>query len=198
MEVLESNWSRFQTEHDNICQLNLENFEEIYFRTKTYEQCQQFYIQVRSTLLNCQESLEDFHPPSRSADTLMANSTFTNYRHTLARITLPQFTGNYHSWRSFYNIFSSMVIHNQELSEVERMHYLKNCLSGEATRLIESLPVSGDTFSIAWNTLINGYENKRILISTHLDKILNLKRSHHEISVNYWLISLNSSTPFEP
>lgn len=105
----------------------------------------------------------------------MTGPTFTNFRQTFPKITLPQFSGNYYSWRSFHDLFFSMIINNPDLSDVERMHYLKTSLSGEAARLILSLPVSGDTFSIAWKTLIGRYENKRILITTQLDKILNLK-----------------------
>lgn len=176
LEVLESNWTRFQTEHDKICQLDTGNLEdESYFRTKTYERCQQFYIQARSALLNHQEVLELSNPASQTSETTMPGSTSNNRRNVLPRITIPQFSGEYNSWRSFHDLFTSMVINNPEINAVERMHYLKTNLSGEAARLILSLPVSSDTFSITWNTLTSCYENKRILISTQLDRLLNLK-----------------------
>lgn len=57
-----------------------------------------------------------------------------------------------------------MVIENSDLSNMEKMHYLKTCLSGEALCLITNLPISGDSFTIAWNTLVTRYENKRFLI----------------------------------
>lgn len=37
------------------------------------------------------------------------------------------------------------------------------------------MPVSNDTFASAWELLLARYENKRLLITTQLDKILNLK-----------------------
>lgn len=55
------------------------------------------------------------------------------------------------------------------------MHYLKTHLSNEASRLISNLLVSGENFTTAWETLISRYENKRFLVYSQLNKLLNLK-----------------------
>ncbi|XP_077259143.1 uncharacterized protein LOC143895704 [Temnothorax americanus] len=55
------------------------------------------------------------------------------------------------------------------------MHYLKTSLSGEALKFVTNLPMSGDSFEIAWDTLVTRYENKRFLISAYLDSLTNLK-----------------------
>lgn len=68
-----------------------------------------------------------------------------------------------------------MVVDNIELMDVERIHYLKFCLSGEAARLIINLPVSGDSFILVWDTLTARYKNKRFLISAQVEKLYNIK-----------------------
>lgn len=55
------------------------------------------------------------------------------------------------------------------------MHYLRSCLSGEAFWLISNTSVSSDAFASAWKMLLARYENKRLLITTHLDKLVFLK-----------------------
>ncbi|KMQ82487.1 hypothetical protein RF55_22771 [Lasius niger] len=96
-------------------------------------------------------------------------------RSALPHIKLPIFSGDYQSWRPFCDLFTSLIRDNPELTNVEKMHYLKTCVTEEASRLISNLSISGDNFSIAWNLLMSRYENKRFLISAQLDKIINLK-----------------------
>ncbi|KYN50120.1 hypothetical protein ALC62_00148 [Cyphomyrmex costatus] len=68
-----------------------------------------------------------------------------------------------------------MVGDNRDITNVEKMHYLKTCLTGDAARLVTNLKVDENTFSIAWKTLISRYENKRVLISAQLDRLFRLK-----------------------
>lgn len=70
---------------------------------------------------------------------------------------------------------TSLVGENEDLTNVERMYYLKTCLTGDAARLVTNLKVKESTFSIAWKTLVSRYENQRVLISAQLDGLLELK-----------------------
>ncbi|EZA62944.1 hypothetical protein X777_15537, partial [Ooceraea biroi] len=85
------------------------------------------------------------------------------------------FSGNYQLWRSFSDLFTSIIQDNPTLSTVEKMHYLKTCLSGDAARIMSNLPVSDNNFTIAWDLLVARYENKRLLITAHLNRIMNIK-----------------------
>lgn len=75
-----------------------------------------------------------------------------------------------------------MIGTNVALSNVEKMHYLKTSLTGDAAKLIINIPVSEDTFSIAWEALVQHYENKRVLISSQLDKLFTIKRIKNKSS----------------
>lgn len=60
------------------------------------------------------------------------------------------------------------------ISEVEKLHYLKTCLKGEAALLIGDLPVTGENFTRAWMELTRHYENKRFLVRSYLSRFSSL------------------------
>ncbi|XP_070529048.1 uncharacterized protein [Cardiocondyla obscurior] len=68
-----------------------------------------------------------------------------------------------------------MIISNSELNDVERMHYLKTCLTEESGRLVGNLSATAENFTIAWTLLTSRYEHKRFLINAQLDRLANLK-----------------------
>jgi len=103
----------------------------------------------------------------------------------LPKITLPTFDGSYDKWESFRDRFRSMIIGEVSLSNVQRLHHLFSCLKGDAIAAIEHLPLTSENFPVAWQILSSRYENKRRLISTHLNKLFTLPnvnvKSAHEL-----------------
>lgn len=134
-----------------------------------------FYVYSRAKLLSHRDDLDTIDRHSRSGFSDPGAHTALMPRSALPRISLPNFSGEYQSWRPIYDLFSSIIRDNTELSNVEKMHYLKTCLTGEASRLVSNLPVSGENFMITWNMLISRYENKRFFISAQLDRLTSLK-----------------------
>ncbi|KYM98772.1 hypothetical protein ALC62_10500 [Cyphomyrmex costatus] len=67
-----------------------------------------------------------------------------------------------------------MIHDDQSLTNVERMHYLCSCVKGDASNVLDHLAVTNDNFGIAWNILVSRYDNKRRLITTHLQSLFNL------------------------
>jgi len=50
LEVLEANWDKFQRDHDQICQTSVDILnQESYMTKKTFERCQEFYIQAKAS-----------------------------------------------------------------------------------------------------------------------------------------------------
>lgn len=177
LEMLELNWEKFQEGHEGLCLSTSDDLQgHEYFKSRIFERCQAFYVHAKSKFLTQRDELDVSNIPSRSESSdIGITSGLSRRLGALPRITLPHFSGDYQEWRSFYDLFSSLIRNNTELSNVEKMHYLKTSLSGEAARMVSNLSVSGDHFSIAWDTLVSRYENKRLLISTHLDRLVNLK-----------------------
>lgn len=93
----------------------------------------------------------------------------------LPKISLPKFSGDYHDWPSFRDLFHSMVGSNRDIPCVEKLHYLKAQITGEAARYLANIPVTAENFARAWQAFTSRYENQRILVTTYLDRIFELR-----------------------
>jgi len=143
LEVLEDNWAKFQREHERIYHVHAERLEEeSYIKHRTYERCQEFYVQAKALLLERRDAIDASNSSSRSSDTIPTESRSSNRRRSLPKINLPVFSGDYHAWRLFSDLFTSMVGENEDITNVEKMHYLKTCLSGDAARFVTNLKVT--------------------------------------------------------
>ncbi|XP_071581408.1 LOW QUALITY PROTEIN: uncharacterized protein [Temnothorax nylanderi] len=92
----------------------------------------------------------------------------------LPEASLPHFDGQYENWLSFKNTFIAMIDSQSDLTDVEKLQYLKSALTGEAANKIKILSIEGANYSKAWELLRRSYEVKRILISRHLSLLLNM------------------------
>ena len=67
-----------------------------------------------------------------------------------------------------------MIDLRTDLSDIDKMHYLKSALVGEAANKIKIFEVDGINYSKTQKLLERSYEVKRILIQWHLSLIINL------------------------
>jgi len=81
---------------------------------------------------------------------------------------LPIYDGSLDKWDSFRDRFKSMIIDDSNLKNVDRMHYLSSCFTEETSNALSKLAVTNSNFLIAWDMLINRYQNKRRLITVYL------------------------------
>ncbi|XP_038106934.1 uncharacterized protein LOC119766450 [Culex quinquefasciatus] len=81
----------------------------------------------------------------------------------LPQIKLRTFDGNIDEWFSFRDLYSSLIHWKQELPEVEKFHYLKGCLEGEARSLIEPIKITTRNYQVAWDLLLKRYNNSKLL-----------------------------------
>ncbi|KAL0822355.1 hypothetical protein ABMA28_004450 [Loxostege sticticalis] len=93
----------------------------------------------------------------------------------LPALSLPIFQGQLTEWNAFYDLFNSLVHNNENLSDVERFRYLLLSLRGEPYNLIKSIPITEANYINALQVLLNRYENKRIIATKHLDKIIDVQ-----------------------
>nr|CAI5863146.1 unnamed protein product [Callosobruchus analis] len=75
-----------------------------------------------------------------------------------------------------------MVHSNTKLSNVQRFHYLRSSLSGNAKRVISSLSLSDSNYDIAWDRLCKRYNNKRLLVYNHIKAIHEIPHINRESS----------------
>lgn len=89
----------------------------------------------------------------------------------LPQLKIPTFRGNYLEWRSFYDLFSTMIHNRASLNVTEKMEYLKTHLELEPLQLIQHLTISSENNQTACETLKSSYENERKIVSLHIEKI---------------------------
>jgi hypothetical protein len=117
-----------------------------------------------------------------------ANSTMLvkKRRIKLPEAPLPTFDGKYENWLTFKNMFHNMIGSQTDLSDIDKLHYLKASLKGEASNKAKIFEIDGLNYQKAWELLERSYEVKRILVARHLSLILNLptveKENTSEIS----------------
>ena len=93
----------------------------------------------------------------------------------LPNISIPCFDGNLANFKQFFDLFTSLIDSNQSLTDIEKYHYLLSSLKGQALALVSSLPIISDNYVIAWRTLVQQYENKRLLAFNYLDKLFSMR-----------------------
>lgn len=166
VEALDSNWKKFQANHDLLITLKNEERATLpYFTDDLYSECQEAYFDNRVDMLTL---IESWTPETIAPNPLIEAPRNAPTSCQLPRINLPKFSGSPSEWSEFCDLFTAMVRESGELSKVEKLQYLKMSLTGEASLLLRNISVTGDNFSRAWDNLVTRYQNKRILIDTHL------------------------------
>lgn len=139
-----------------------------YFTDDQFSLCEDEYHQAADYLA------EHIAKLTSSSPSLSSPATAAQPRSDLPRIGLPTFSGEPTKWESFRDKFTSLVINDESLSDVKRLHHLNSCVKGAAENLISNLPVTDANFKIAWATLVKRYDNKRDLINEHLKTLFSL------------------------
>ncbi|KAA5607749.1 DUF1759 domain-containing protein, partial [Pseudomonas aeruginosa] len=94
----------------------------------------------------------------------------------LPKINLFKFDGRIEQWRTFYDTFTSLVHENENITAIDKFHYLISCLSGAALSIANGVPVTSDNYKIVFDALVGRFENKRLLATSYLDKIIQFQQ----------------------
>ncbi|XP_073841500.1 uncharacterized protein [Musca autumnalis] len=84
------------------------------------------------------------------------------------------FYGSYKTWPTFRDLFSAIYVENSGISKVEKLYHLKQKTSGEARDIIAHIPLTHDGFDLAWKSLTDRYENKRMQVNEQLKTLFSL------------------------
>ncbi|GFR01456.1 uncharacterized protein TNCT_183581 [Trichonephila clavata] len=88
----------------------------------------------------------------------------------LVKIPLPTFTGKFEEWGLFKTQFYDLINENSQLSDSEKLHYLRGALRGDA-KIDET---SDEDFYSFFKALEQKHENKRVIVDCHIKNILNV------------------------
>lgn len=92
----------------------------------------------------------------------------------LPEIKIPEFDGNIEHWSNFHDVFDSMIHKNPNLPNVQKLHYLRASLKGDAARIIQSIQTSGNNYPIAWRLITDRYDNTNLLIKQHVSALFKI------------------------
>ncbi|XP_011858659.1 PREDICTED: uncharacterized protein LOC105556188 [Vollenhovia emeryi] len=82
----------------------------------------------------------------------------------------------------FKDAFESLIHKNHKLSSVQKFQYLRSSLKDEALQVVSGLNTSAANYQVAWDLMTSQYGNKRLIINSHLAKLLefpSLTRDKH-------------------
>lgn len=90
----------------------------------------------------------------------------------LPSMNILNFNGSLNRWLGFRDIFVSAIYKNRFIDNIQKLHYLRCSLKGEAVD-IDFIPKNGNNYKIAWNTLEERYENKEIITFNYMQAMFN-------------------------
>lgn len=120
--------------------------------------------------------------PQNSNDSIHLQQTQTIHQAQIPRLNVPNFSGLYEDWISFRDLFNAAVHSNNQIQPVHKLQYLKSLLKGEAEILLRQTPITAENYAIAWASLKDRFENKRVLIHNNLRKLFNQRRAEESAS----------------
>ncbi|XP_060810246.1 uncharacterized protein LOC132904333 [Amyelois transitella] len=177
LENVDALWKEFNQEHFNI--YGLATTEEIktqeYFVKGIYDIFEETYTHFKGCLKEALRGTGDVFEEAQGS--MESQSVVEKHRSSevkLPKIELPKFCGKYEDWQQYFDLFTSLIHKNRSLSAVEKLHYLKSTLSGEAEVLIRNLPTTDLNYDAAWKKLIARYNNKSKPSSPDWSEIENL------------------------
>lgn len=97
-------------------------------------------------------------------------------------LLVPKFSGDYDDFPSFSSSFKSIFFNFSDLTDVQKLFYLKSSVKGDTLKLIQDVELIEENFQMAWELLEKIYKNYNILIQKHVKTMLNmlkLKRHRH-------------------
>ncbi|XP_063979068.1 uncharacterized protein LOC135163520 [Diachasmimorpha longicaudata] len=94
----------------------------------------------------------------------------------LPKIRIPVFDGKRENWASYKNKFLALVHSRSDISDAVKCSQLFDSLVGQALAKVSQFDPSEQDYAIAWQTLLDFYDHKRIVAVEHLNAILDLPK----------------------
>lgn len=117
-----------------------------------------------------------------TANTVTSTPFAVHQEIPLPKIVLPKFNGDYNQWRSFHDLYISLIHNNDRLTAVQKFHHLKTSLIGEAEQIVRHIPLTNRDYEPAWEKLKDCFENTRMLVDHQLTILLSQSKVNTETS----------------
>ena len=148
----------------SLLPLELDEEDELYTAMAELEK-QLFHCNLQVKKLLYPSSLPA-EPPSESSGSKGVR---------LPKLDVPSFDGHILNWQSFWEQFCVAVHDRTNISDIEKLVYLRNSLKdGSAKNAIEGLSHSGEQYKEAIQCLRSRYDRPRLIHQAHVKKIVDI------------------------
>ncbi|XP_076384567.1 uncharacterized protein LOC143263622 [Megalopta genalis] len=167
------------TEHLNGLVKSWNRFDDIQFEIETLDSSEE----TRRSEIQC----DYYAVVARAKRILQQDESRNNTRNNLTESTasivsapiavklpemrLPTFDGTIENWSSFYDLFSSTIDRNENLTLVQKLQYLRSTLTGKAAACIKSLTTTDVNYPAAIEILKEKFDCLRKTLLRHCDAI---------------------------
>lgn len=181
-ESLETDWSTFRTNHSKLYEVSKPDIlaSSPYVVKEIYDITKDIYFNYKALLKGSLSQLTKTLVETQSDSGVSKTNSSPLVK--LPKITIPIFSGSYSQWTTFKDLFVSLVHNNNALDNVQKLHYLKTHLTGEAEQLIRHTPISGANYDHCWSLLEQRYNNRKYLANCILNRFFGIKRLNSEIA----------------
>ena len=160
LEFLERYWTSFQANHERL--LAIEDLQgEDYFKEDQFSRAELQYTTALGFLYDEEAKLATAVVQPNQAHSAQRNAH-------LPRISLPTFTGHADEWESYRDLFRSLIHLDKGLTGVQKLHYLKTSVQGEAKRAVDGITTTEANYAVAWQSLLDRYDNEHLLAQRHM------------------------------
>ncbi|KMQ83158.1 hypothetical protein RF55_20764, partial [Lasius niger] len=175
IESLKALWDTCQQQHAKLCALVDEGSRRQYdyFIKDKFLLISDTVEEIMDTL---SENLERLQPSYVQPNLDVSNSSHETRIAAvhLPRIDIPKFAGEITKWENFRDIFESLVASRTDLSNVQKLHYLKANLTSEASLILTNTQITDANYATAWELLKKRYDNPRAIVNAHLQTFVDL------------------------
>lgn len=181
LDLLNNMWTSFSKNHQKIANTYDKSTldEHVYSKEDVYFKCEEEYTVAKCAMMKkLREFVVQVQPAPQNIQTetpITDNGSVKVCEIKIPTIKIPTFNGSYTEWCSFHDQFSSLIHNNEKLSSVQKLHYLKTNLSGEAATLLKNVTITDENYNHAWSKLLKRYQNKRIIVNAYLSKLFSIK-----------------------
>ncbi|XP_075977354.1 uncharacterized protein LOC142977361 [Anticarsia gemmatalis] len=177
LKCIEEYWETFKQAHYNLtkCTPREQRGVLTYFLHEEYYTYEDMYLCLRGDLVDLISSLESQQKMAEAVNMSTTSQGGQLPFAKLPRIQIPTFSGKYDEWPTFKDLFTALV-HNTTISDVQKLHYLKTSVSGEAEALLRHIQITENNYAHAWGLLQARFGNKKMIVNSLLRRLFSQKR----------------------
>ncbi|XP_055591187.1 uncharacterized protein LOC129743233 [Uranotaenia lowii] len=160
-------WADFGKTQAELEAAEVDDPEVIDLQLKQRAQFETEYYRVKGYLLSVNKT--NSPPCSQSSQSSAHFPASSQIR--LPDVKLPVFNGTLEHWLNFHDLFISLVHSSSELSNIQKFYYLRSSLAGDALKLIQTIALSANNYPVAWNLLVEHFQNPSRLKQAYIDSL---------------------------